>query len=188
MDWQTVAHDTYYSGRRMEAEARTAAEPGKWLEYAALKVRKGSYALGIHGYLNAANLCEARGDTSGAAAAYGQGLDVAMRAGYRELALILTYRLAQLRESAGDWEECIATYERLGAFCEGQQAFFMAADAYEHVAEIMRKAGRDTSGYTKPIELWERNVRYWEEKGAEDDAAWSRQHIALYRQLFGVGA
>lgn len=186
MDWRAVGDDTYYSGRRMEADARTTAEPFKWLEYATLKGRKGSYALAIHGYLNAAVLREAQSDARGAAAAYGHGIDVAMRAGYRELALVLTYRLAQLHERAGEWDACIAAYERLGAFCEGQQAFFMAADAYEHVAETMRAAGRDTSGYTKPIELWQRNVRYWEEKGAADDADWSRQHIALYRQLFGV--
>lgn len=186
MNWQAVADDTYYQARRLETEARAASSPRKWHAYAELKVRKGSYALGIHGYMNAASLCESSGDAAGAVAAYEKGLEAATRAGYKELAVILTYRAAQLHESAGDWDACIEAYERLAAFCEEQDACFLAADAYEHAAEIMARAGRDVRAYSKPVELWERNARYWEEVGDAGDATWSQKHIALYRKLFEV--
>ena len=186
MDWDAVAGDTYYTGRKLEAEARAADDAARWREYAEIKVRKGSYALGIHGYLNVATRCERAGDRSGAAAAYEEGFDVAAKAKCRELAVILTYRLCQLHERARDWDAGIAAYERLGTFCEGLEAWFLAADAYEHAAELMILAGRDVTGYRKPIELWERNVRYWEEQGDEDDAVWSREHMGLYCALFGV--
>ena len=102
MNWNAAPGDPYYTGRRLEAEARVADRAPTWREYAELKVRKGSYALGIHGYLNAATRCERDGDRAGAAAAYEAGLAVAVRAQYRELAVVLTYRLCQLHEQAAD--------------------------------------------------------------------------------------
>lgn len=186
MNWKLVQQDIYYCGRILEADARAASDPKRWEEYAELKARKGSYTLGIHGYMNAASLYEARCETGPALSVYKQGLTAAMRAEYKELAVILTYRMAQLYERAEDWEACIAVYERLGAFCEERGAYFLAADAYEHAAEMMVRVGRDVTRYRKPIQLWERNVRHWEEQGHEDDAEWSRRHIELYRKLFGV--
>jgi len=186
MNWELVQEDTYYRGRILEADARSTSDPEQWEEYAELKTRKGSYTLGIYGHMNAASLYQTQGETHAALSAYERGLAAAMRAGYKELAVILTYQMAQLYERAEDWDACIAVYERLGAFCEEKDAYFLAADAYEHAAEIMARAGKDVTGYRKPIELWERNVRHWEEQGHEDDAAWSRRHIELYRKLFGV--
>ena len=186
MNWKAVEEDTYYRGRKLEMDARKASDPGKWKEYAELKTLKGSYALGIHGHMNAASLCEARGETDAAVSAYERGLSAAMRAGYKELAVILTYRMAQLHERSENWNDSIAAYERLGKFCEERDAHFLAADAYEHAAEMMVRAGRDVTHYTKPIELWERNIRHWEEHGHDHDAVWSREHIKLYKKLFGI--
>ncbi|MFH1006104.1 MAG: hypothetical protein V1800_01215 [Candidatus Latescibacterota bacterium] len=185
MNWELVQEDTYYRGRTLEADARRTSDPMRWEAYAELKARKGSYALGIHGVMNAASLYEARGEGDLAVCAYEQGLTTAMRAGYKELAVILTYRMAQIYESGKDWDACIAVYERLGAFCEKRELYFLAADAYEHAAEMMVRAGRKVTAYRKPIELWKQNARYWEDRGEEDDALWSRQHIALYEKLFG---
>jgi hypothetical protein len=81
-----------------------------------------------------------------------------------------------------NWDAAIMSYENLGAFCEEQAAHFQAADAYEHAAEMMARAGRDVSGYIRPIELWERNIRHWETHGHDHDAVWSRNHIELYKQ------
>lgn len=186
MNWEAVKEDTYYRGRRLEMDARRASDPDKWKEYAELKTLKGSYALGIHGYMNAGSLYEAHGETDAAVTAYERGLSAAMRAGYKELAVILAYRMAQVYERAENWNDSIAAYERLGKFCEEKDAHFLAADAFEHAAEIMVQAGRDVTHYTKPIELWERNIRHWEEHGHDHDAVWSREHIELYKKLFGV--
>lgn len=186
MNWEAVKDDTYYRGRKLEMEARKASEPDTWKEYAQLKTRKGSYALGIHGYMNAASLCEARGEMDVAVSAYEHALAAAMRAGYKELAVILTYRMAQIHERAEDWDACISVYEQLGKFCEEKGAHFLAADAFDHAAEIMVQAGRNVAHYTKPIEIWEHNARHWEEHGHDHDAVWSRKHIELYKKLFGV--
>lgn len=186
MNWDAVKEDTYYLGRRLEMDARRASDPDKWNEYAELKSLKGSYTLGIHGYMNAASLYEACDEMDAAVAAYERGLSAAMRAGYKELAVILTYRMAQIYERKKNWDACIAVYERLGNFCKEKGAHFLAADAYEHAAEVMVQAGKDVTHYRKPIEMWEQNAQYWEKQGHEDDATWSRQHLELYNKLFGV--
>jgi hypothetical protein len=186
MDWKTVREDTYYRGREMESEARRSYDPEKWKVYADLKTRKGSYTLAIHGYLNAATQYEARGEIAVAVSVYEDGFIAATRADNKELAVILTYRMAQIHEKTENWDAAIYAYERLGAFCEQKGAYFQAADAYEHAAEIMVQAGRDVTHYRKPIALWEQNIRHWEAHGHDHDAVWSRNHIDLYKKLFGV--
>lgn len=186
MDWATVKDDTYYRGRALESEARTASSPEKWLEYAELKTSKGSYTLAVHGYMNAANLYEACGNTDAAVAAYTQGLAAAMRAAHVDLAVILAYRIAQIHENAAQWDECIAVYERVGQFCSDRDAHFQAADAYEHAAEMMTRAGRDTSRYDLPIRHWQGNIHHWHKHHHDHDAVWSQKHIELYRKLFKV--
>ncbi|MBU1196448.1 MAG: hypothetical protein KKE62_11920 [Proteobacteria bacterium] len=186
MEWNLVKDDTYYLGRRLEHEARKAADPEKWKAYAELKTLKGSYTLGIHGYLNAANLYEARGKTDQAVSVLQDGLTAAMRADNRDLAVICTYRLAQLFENEKNWDAGIAVCEQLGAFCADKDAHFQAADAFEHAAELMVLAGRKVKDYMAPVEHWEKNIHHWEEHGHDHDAVWSRKHIKLYKKLFGV--
>ena len=186
MDWNLVKDDTYYRGRKLEYEARKTGNPQKWKEYAALKTLKGSYTLGIHGYMNAANIYEARGETDQAVSALEDGLTAAMGAGNRDLAVILTYRLAQLFENEKNWDAGIAVCEHLGAFCADKEAHFQAADAFEHAAELMVQAGRNVMDYKAPIKHWERNIHHWEEHGHDHDAVWSKKHIQLYKKLFGV--
>ncbi len=185
MNWDLVKNDPYYKGRAIEAKARTKASADAWEEFAALKASKGSYALAVHGYLNAALLYELQEQTEQAFEILPKAFENACKVGSKELALIVAYHHAMLAERAGQWDRCMEVYEALGKYCEAQGNYFLAADAYEHVAEMMSKSGKDTAAYSKPIELWERNARHWREKGHEDDARWSERHIELYRNLFG---
>ena len=115
--------------------------------------------------------------------AYEMAFEACRKAKCKELAVIVMNRHAVLAEKAGDFKASAGIYERLGAFCEEAGALFLAADAYEHTAEMLQKTGRDISTYSKPLELWEQNVRYWEEQGHQDDAQWSRRHMDLYKFL-----
>lgn len=186
MDWDSVKDDAYYMGRRLEHEARKTNDPEKWKCFADLKTRKGSYTLGVHGYMNAANIYEARGDNSNAVTALEAGLEAAMKAGNRDLAVILTYRLAQIFENEENWDAGIGVCEALGRFCAEKDAHFQAADAFEHAAELMVLAGRDVSAYNAPVSHWQKNIRHWEDHGHDHDAVWSRTHIDLYKKLFRV--
>lgn len=173
------AKDSYLEGRRLEAAARKQNSPGAWLEFAAVKAAKGSYALAAMGYLNAGGLAEAVGDKAQAAAAYERGIAVCSKGGLKEVALILVSRLAALLERASDFSGAAAVYESFVLFCEAAGAFFLAADAGEHAAELRRAAGEDLSSYRKPAELWLRNAEYWKDKNAGDEA-WSRRRAELY--------
>ncbi len=186
MNWEAVKEDLYYQGRRLEMDARRGSDPNLWVKYAELKTLKGSYALGIHGYMNAARLFEPVSNIDSSVSAYEHALSTAMKAGYKELSVILAYRLAEFHEKKKDWGACVAVYERLGTFCEINNAYFLAADAYEHAAEIMAQTGKDVKNYNKPVELWEKNAKYWKATGHEDDAEWSRRHIELYKKMVGM--
>jgi len=186
MDWDLVKEDTYYMGRRLEHEARKTNDPENWTCYADLKIRKGSYTLGVHGYMNAANIYQAKGEMQHAVASLEAGLAAAMKADNRDLAVILTYRLAQIFENEENWDAGIHAYEQLGRFCAEKEAHFQAADAFEHAAELMALSGRDVSGYDAPISHWQKNIQHWENHGHDHDAVWSRNHIDLYKKLFRV--
>lgn len=186
MDWDSVKDDIYYQGRKLEHEARKNGTPEKWKEFADLKIRKGSYTLAVHGYMNAADIYQGQNDTEHAVGALEDGISAAMRAENKDLAVILTYRLAQILEDEKKWDAGIAVYEHLGAFCGEKGAHFQAADAYEHAAELMVQAGKDVSGYKAPVQHWENNIAHWKHHGHDHDADWSRKHIDLYKKLFKV--
>ena len=156
------------------------------MDEAMLKAKKGSYTLAIHGYINSALIYEQEKRLEKALDLLEKAFQNARRVKSKELATIVAYRRALLAEQVEQWDQCIGVYEELGAFCEELGSYFLTADAYEHAAEVMVKVGRDTASYTKPIELWQENARYWRELGQEDDAQWSERHIALYTSLFGV--
>jgi len=179
MEETAGAKDSYLEGRRLEALARKQNFPGAWRAFAALKAAKGSYALAAMGCLNEGTLAEAGGDKAQAAAAYGRGLAVCVKGGLKETALILVSRLAAMLERASDFSGAAAAYESFGSFCENAGAFFLAADACEHAAELRRAAGEDLSSYRKPAELWLLNADYWKGKNAGDEA-WSRRRAELY--------
>lgn len=171
--------DSYLEGRRLEARARRENSPAAWLEFAELKTAKGSYALAAMGFLNAGSLLEARREP-GAGQCYSRGFDVCVKGALREPALFMTSRLASLLERAGDKDGAAAAYERLSLMCDSAGAFFLAADAAEHAAELLKAGGRDISSYSLPAELWERNAAYWAEKKNPGDEAWSRRRAELY--------
>jgi len=188
VNWAQANEDTYYRARQLEEEARRTGTADAWQEFATLKAGKGSYVLACHGFFSGALTCEQAGDIDQALALYAQAFQNARRAKSNELAVIVAYRHALLAERSARWEACIETYESLGVFAEELGNRFVAADAYEHAAEIMVKTGQTVADYRKPIEQWEKNAAYWREQGHEDDASWSERHIALYKTLFGVHA
>jgi tetratricopeptide (TPR) repeat protein len=184
VNWDLAGKDPYYHARSIEEKARKNNSAEAWQEFAELKENKGSYILAVHGYMNSALVCEQQGVVEQAFDLLGKAFRNARRAGSKELALIVAYHHALLAERAERWDLCIEVYEALGRFCEEQGSYFLAADACEHVAEILVRLGKDAASYTKPIELWERNTRYWRERGQEEDARWSERHIGLYKSLF----
>jgi tetratricopeptide (TPR) repeat protein len=188
VDWTQAKEDPYYRARRLEEEARKTGTVEAWQQFSALKAGKGSYVLACHGFFSAALACEQAGDIEQAFSLYAQAFQNAQRAKSKELAVMVAYRQALLAERAERWETCIGIYENLGAFAEELKNYFIAADAYEHAAEMRVKAGQSIADYRKPIEQWEKNAAYWHEQGHEDDASWSERHIALYKKVFGVEA
>ncbi|WP_299976652.1 hypothetical protein [Desulfobacula sp.] len=186
MDWDAVKNDTYYRGRKLESDARNDSDMDKWEEYAELKILKGSHTLGINGYMNAAALSEAGKDIDTAVSYYEKALSTAIRVKYKDLVVILGYKIALLHEKRKEWDKCIAVYEQVAEFCDMQGEHFLAADAYEHAAEMTVMSGKDAADYTKPIDLWERNIVHWEEEDHLHDAVWSKEHIELYKKMIGI--
>jgi len=186
MDWDKVKEDTYYKCRKLESDARNDADPDKWEEYADIKSIKGSYVLGIYGYMNAAFLSEIKKEIDKSISYYKKAFKFAIKAEYKELIIILGYKMAQLYEQEKKWTDCITVYEEAAEFCDIQGEHFLSADAYEHAAEMIALSGKDVSNYTKPIDLWKRNITHWEEEDHIHDAVWSREHIELYKKLFGI--
>lgn len=183
MQWPDIETDAYFKGRELEAKARYENSSVAWLEYASLKASKGSYAMAAMGSLNAGIIFESSGETRDAAKAYEQGFADCVKGGLKELALLLTSRLGALAERAGDFSAAAKAFEKLGVFFEAKNAVFLAADAYEHAAEMLCAGGSDISDYRKPAELWLCNAGYWAEKGHADDEAWSRKRAELYLEF-----
>ena len=185
MNWDAIQEDPYYRAREIEHIARADGSADHWMDYATRKIAKGSYLLAVHGYMNAAHAYERNDVWDSVIECYDQAIRICEQAGYVELLVLLTYRLSHTYEHCGDLDNCIAQYERLGHFLEDINTF-LAADAYEHAAEIMLKSGKDVSAYNKPIDAWKKNARYWEEQGEFDDAEWSEERVGLYKKLFGL--
>ncbi len=175
--------DSYYKGRVLEARARRENSPEIWLEFAVIKKDKGSYALASMGFLNAGMLFEFSGNAASAVEAYENGFTICVKGVLKETALLIGSRLAALAERNSDFSRAAFAYEKLGSFFETQKAFFLAADAYEHAAEMFFAGGKDISSYRKPADLWLRNAEYWAVKGDLGDEAWSRRRAELYLKL-----
>ncbi len=186
MDWEKVKDDLYYSMRKLAAEARRTNDGQGWFEFATIKATKGSYLLGVYGYLKAADGWEEAQQLPKADIAYDRAFSLCKQHNYKELALVVAYLWAEFCEKNNKVAKAISVYEQLGRFYEGDKAWFQAADAYEHAAELIARSGGDIAGYTKPIELWQQNAKYWREQGDEGDARWSEEHIKHYKQLFGL--
>ena len=92
-----------------------------------------------------------------------------------------------MHEKAVDYDACKDRYETIGDFFYARDNFFVAADAYEHAAEIMALAGEDISDYDVPADAWQKNYEYWKAQGEMDDAEWSLKRIDSYRTLKNKG-
>ncbi|MDO5652656.1 MAG: hypothetical protein Q4G39_00920 [Brachymonas sp.] len=170
--------DSYLEGRLLETQARQENSAAIWEGFAHIKASKGSYPLAALGYLNAGIAHEAAGSEA-AADAYQHGLDIAKKGKLKESVLILGTRLAALHERARNFRQAVAVYEQMSVYFEDQGAWFLAADASEHAAEMMKMGGQDVSRYRRPADLWLRNAEYWADKDAGDEA-WSRRRAELY--------
>jgi tetratricopeptide (TPR) repeat protein len=186
VDWTQAKEDAYYRARRLEEEARRTGTAEAWQLYAALKAGKGSYVLACHGFFSGALACEQAGDVEKAFSLYAQAFQNARSAKSKELAVMVAYRHALYAERAARWDACIKIYETLGSFAEELGNHFIAADAYEHAAEMSIKAGHSIADDAKSIKQWQKNAAYWHEQGHDDDASWSERHISLYKKVFGV--
>lgn len=170
--------DVYLEGRQLEAMARKENSAAGWLAFAEVKISKGSYTLAAMGFLNAGCIYEATQDRA-AINAYQKGIAAAMQGRLKESTLLLSFRLAALYERAEQFTESALVYEQLSEFCETQGAYFLAADASEHAAEMLQAGGRDLTDYLRPAQMWLRNADYWVGKDAGDEA-WSRRRADLY--------
>lgn len=186
MNWELVNDDLYYSMRKLESEGRRSGNGQSLFEFATIKATKGSYLLGVYGYLKAASCWENSQQQPEADIAYDRAFALCVKHNYKDLALMVAYLWAESCEKKGKIEKAISVYERLGGFYEGHKAWFLAADAYEHAAELIANSGGDIAAYTKPIELWQQNAAHWRKQGDEGDALWSEEHIKLYKRLFGL--
>jgi tetratricopeptide (TPR) repeat protein len=187
MNWSDVTEDTYYYGRWLESEARHARKPAGWEKYAEVKVSKASYLMASLGYARAADLYELEGGPDRALECYDQALELARKAASMDLIGLMSIRIAELHQRAGDLEACFEAYDRLGDLATERGLPFLAADAFDHAAEILAMSGGDVQAYEKPLSAWEKNAQYWEEQGEQDDAEWSRRRIELFGRLHGLG-
>lgn len=186
LNWSVAKDDPYYLARQLEEKARRTGNPDAWREFASLKASKGSYILACHGFFSGALAYEQSGDIERALKMYTEAFNNARRARSRELAVMVAYRQALVAEQVERLDVCIQIYEELGAFAEELGNHFIAADAYEHAAEMRAKTGQPVLDYRSPIEQWEKNAAFWRTQGHEDDAAWSERHIRLYKTVFGI--
>ena len=186
MNWDAVKEDSYYQGRKIEAKARQGGDARAWERYARIKALKGSYVLAAIGLMEAGDLHKQAGKLEQAAQHYQQASDLTAKTKNPELNMLVGSRLARIYETQGDLEACFRAYDRLGDLLGEQGAIFLAADAYEHAAEALLGSGQDLKAYSKPISAWQRNAEYWEARGEQDDADWSRERIGLFKALHGL--
>ncbi|MGB9659442.1 MAG: hypothetical protein ACPLY9_02815 [Nitrososphaerales archaeon] len=80
-------------------------------------------------------------------------------------------------------KEAFKYYKDLGDLFKSAEKYFIAADFYEHAAEIMIKEGMNPSKHVNPKEIWIKNAKYLEEKGEIDDIEWSLRRASKYTEL-----
>lgn len=182
--------DAYSEARSYERAAREEEKKGQydaaialWKNYAELKESKGSYFLCMYGHFNAARICDKVQRWKEAAEFFETASTRAERIGERSLWAFFMTMACQMHEKAGDYNACKDRYETIGDFFYARDNFFVAADAYEHAAEIMALAGEDISDYNVPADAWQKNYEYWKAQGDMDDAEWSLKRIDSYRTL-----
>lgn len=182
--------DAYLEARSYEREAREEEKKGSyedaielWKRFAELKNSKGSYFLCMYGYFNAARICDTIKRWKDAAELFEVTSAFAEKIGERSLWAFFMNLSCQMHEKAGDYDACKERYEIIGSFFYSMDNFFVAADAYEHAAEIMSLAGEDISDYEVPADAWKKNYEYWKEQGEMDDAEWSLKRIDSYRSI-----
>lgn len=112
---------------------------------------------------------------------YRNGIAVAQKGSQHDSLPALVTRLVALLERAERFNDAAQVYEQVSEFYESRELWFLAADASDHAAELLRKAGVDLSQYDRPAQLWKRNAAYWAGKDKGDEQ-WSHNRAAAYVQ------
>ncbi|MHC1609192.1 MAG: hypothetical protein ACXQS3_03105 [Candidatus Methanofastidiosia archaeon] len=190
MRWDKVNKDAYYKAREYEFIAKRYEKVGEikkaieyWENYSKLKIKKGSYFLAAYGYCHTSRLLASIGK-------YGKSADLMQKArNYSEktdipTSLFFSYELAFKFEMDGALKDALECYEDIGFLQEKLGNYFLAADAFEHAAELRYALGKPTKEYELPQKAWSKNSQYWDDKGEKDDAKWSKERKRFYNTLY----
>ena len=187
MRWDKVFSDAYYYARQHEYTAKRQERFGhiadacrSWLHYSKIKENKGSYFLALKGYVNARRLNTLLDQPSNDDIE--QRIKALKRPSYEEL--LHHYDAARDKEIKGDPRGAMALYTKIAELHIDSNNYFLAADAYEHVAEIRYDMGMDVMGFSRSLEMWDCNAHYWEKEGELDDATWSKERADFFSKLY----
>ena len=190
MRWDKVEGDAYYEARKHEYMAKRYERLGdvdgalcSWEAFAGLKVSKGSYFLAAYGYYQCSRLTAALSRYEESVSYLEQARAQSSRHGFL-LDAFLAYEVACRYEVAGLMRQALGIYEDIGRSQEEAHNYFVAADAYEHAAEIRYALGLPARTYDLPLDAWEKNSLYWQQQGEHDDAEWSQERKKFYRSLY----
>jgi tetratricopeptide (TPR) repeat protein len=156
---------------------------GCWNAFSELKESKGSYFLAAYGYYQCSRLATTSRQTEQSIAHLQKALRLTAAHSF-SLDLFLSYDLACKYEVTGHLRQALEQYESIGKKYESDSQYFIAADAYEHAAEIRYALGLPARTYDLPLDAWEKNSLYWQQMGEEDDAKWSRERKQFYKSLY----
>lgn len=190
MRWDKVDEDAYYKARKLEYMAKRYEKVGdirgaiaSWNSFSELKESKGSYFLAAYGYYQCSRLSTIQKEIDLSISYLKRSLTLTAANSF-SVDLFLSYDLACKYEVSGNLRYALDQYESIGAKYESDNQFFIAADAYEHAAEIRYALGLPARTYDLPLEAWEKNSLYWQQLGEEDDAKWSRERKQFYKSLY----
>lgn len=175
----------YYEWLAREQEKKDGLFAAKlWIKFAKLKISKGSFFLGSYGLSQAGRIYENNNRPIEAARLYAKAAKLAKeKVGDLLLVALWLSDSARCCLNCGRNKEAFKYYKDLGDLFRSAEKYFMAADFYEHAAEIMIKEGMNPSKHVNPKEMWITNAKYFEEKGEIDDIEWSLKRASKYTEL-----
>ncbi|MHC1604896.1 MAG: hypothetical protein ACXQTP_02875 [Candidatus Methanofastidiosia archaeon] len=190
MRWDKVGSDAYYKAREFEFIAKRFERVGEidkardcWENFSQIKVEKGSYLLAAYGYRHVSRLFQMARKEEKSINAMIKSRDCASKAD-SDIYFFISNELAFILEMTGRLKDALDCCEEVGSELEKAGKYFLAADAYEHAAELRYRLGMPTRDYSLPIDAWRKNATYWQEKGESDDAEWSKERKRYYKTLF----
>jgi tetratricopeptide (TPR) repeat protein len=190
MRWDKVDDDAYYRARKFEFMAKRYEKIGDneravecWQKFSELKEKKGSYFLAAFGHFHLSRLHAALGNVERSISSLEKAHSNAHKSEL-PFSLFISYELAFTYEREGELRKALDCYEQLGEAQERAERYFLAADAYEHAAELRHEIGMAAKTYELPLIAWKKNSEYWDTKGESDDAQWSEERKRYYKALY----